>query len=140
MSNPQIPGPDIGQILMQAQRMQAELMTAQQELADTRVDGTAGGGLVKATVTGGGELVDLTISPAAVDPTDTETLADLVLAAVRDAAVNARGLAAERMGEVTGGLGDALGGFGVPGGLGVPSGPSGLAGGSGSGPQAPGLG
>ncbi|WP_322759219.1 YbaB/EbfC family nucleoid-associated protein [Frankia sp. Cr2] len=138
MSNPQIPGPDIGQILMQAQRMQAELLNAQQELADSRVDGTAGGGLVKATVTGGGELVDLIISPAAVDPADTETLADLVLAAVRDAAGNARGLAAERMGQVTGGLGDALGGLGVPGG------PSGLAGGSGSGSgsrlQAPGLG
>ncbi len=116
MSNPQIPpgaGPNIGQILQQAQRMQAELLTAQQELADARVDGTAGGGLVKATVTGGGELVDLAIDPAAVDPTDTETLADLVLAAVRDAADNARRLASERMGQVTGGLGDALVGSAV---------------------------
>ncbi len=130
--------------------MQAELLTAQQELADARVDGTAGGGLVKATVTGGGELVDLAIDPAAVDPTDTETLADLVLAAVRDAADNARRLASERMGQVTGGLGDALGGLGGPGGIGAlgglgglggpGGGPAGLPGGFGPGPAAPGLG
>ncbi|WP_239329359.1 YbaB/EbfC family nucleoid-associated protein [Frankia sp. CiP3] len=140
MSNPQTPGPDFGQFLMQAQRMQAELMNAQQELAGTRVEGTAGGGLVKATVTGGGELVDLTISPAAVDPADTETLADLVLAAVRDAAGNARGLAADRMGQVTGGLGDALGGLGIPAGPPGPAGRSGLAGGFGPGSDASGLG
>ncbi|WP_239393665.1 YbaB/EbfC family nucleoid-associated protein [Frankia sp. CiP3] len=140
MSNPQTPGPDFGQFLMQAQRMQAELMNAQQELAGTRVEGTAGGGLVKATVTGGGELVDLTISPAAVDPADTETLADLVLAAVRDAAGNARGLASDRMGQVTGGLGDALGGLGIPGGPPGPAGRSGPAGGSGPGSDTSGLG
>ncbi|AEH08122.1 MULTISPECIES: YbaB/EbfC family nucleoid-associated protein [Protofrankia] len=153
MSNPQIPpgaGPSIGQLLQQAQRMQAELLTAQQELADARVDGTAGGGLVKATVTGGGELVDLVIDPAAVDPSDTETLADLVLAAVRDAADNARRRASERMGQVTGGLGDILGGFGGPGGIGglgdvggpgrAGGGPAGLPGGSGPGSIPPGLG
>ncbi len=149
MPNPQIPpgaGPNISQILQQAQQMQAQLMTAQQELADTRVDGTAGGGLVKATVTGGGELVDLAIDPKAVDPADTETLADLVLAAVRDAAGNARSLAAQRMGEVTGGLGDALGGlggFGGPGGASNPAvqgRPTGLPGGFGSGSGIPGIG
>jgi DNA-binding YbaB/EbfC family protein len=92
--------------------MQAALLSAQEELASARVDGTSGGGLVRATVNGGGELVDLTISREAVDPDDTETLADLVLAAVRDATTNAHRLAAERMGSVTGGL---AGGFGGPG-------------------------
>ncbi|MCM3886110.1 YbaB/EbfC family nucleoid-associated protein [Frankia sp. R82] len=111
MSNPQIPvgdagaGASLGQIFQQAQQMQAALISAQEELAGARVDGTSGGGLVKATVNGGGELVDLTISREAVDPEDTETLADLVLAAVRDATTNAHRLAAERMGSLTGGLG-----------------------------------
>jgi DNA-binding YbaB/EbfC family protein len=118
MSNPQIPtggGANLGQIFEQAQRMQAALLAAQEELASARVDGTAGGGLVTATVNGGGELVDLTISPDAVDPEDTETLADLVLAAVRDATTNAHRLAAEKMSAVTGGLG--AGGLGGLGGL-----------------------
>lgn len=126
MSNPQIPadggvpagGAQLGQIFQQAQKMQAALLAAQEDLAAAQVDGTAGGGLVRATVNGGGELVDLVISREAVDPEDTETLADLVLAAVRDATTNAHRLAAERMGTITGGgfpgLGD--GGFGGPGG------------------------
>ncbi|WP_101834219.1 YbaB/EbfC family nucleoid-associated protein, partial [Frankia canadensis] len=131
MSNPQTPagGPSagaggaapLGQILQQAQRMQAALLSAQEELAHARVDGTAGGGLVRATVNGGGELVDLTISREAVDPDDTETLADLVLAAVRDATTNAHRLAEERMGSVTGGLA-GLGGFGGPAPGGAPGG------------------
>lgn len=105
-------GANFGQILEQAQRMQAAMLAAQEELAATRVDGTAGGGLVRATVNGGGELVDLVISPAAVDPSDTETLADLVVAAVRDATTNAHRLAAAKMSAVTGGLGGVLGGLG----------------------------
>lgn len=100
--------------------MQAEMLAAQQELAEARVDGSAGGGLVTATVNGGGELVALTISPKAVDPEDAETLADLVLAAVRDATTNAHKLAEERMAKATGGLGGMLGGLG--GGLGGPGG------------------
>ncbi|CAO5157248.1 nucleoid-associated protein EbfC [Frankia sp. AiPs1] len=122
MSNPQIPaggtggadaagGAPLGQILQQAQRMQAAMLSAQEKLADARVNGTSGGGLVTATVNGGGELVDLTISRAAIDPDDTDTLADLVLAAVRDATTNAHRLAAERMGSITGGL-SGLGGLG----------------------------
>ncbi|CUU60463.1 hypothetical protein Ga0074812_14041 [Parafrankia irregularis] len=119
MSNPQIPagnGANLGQILEQAQRMQAALFAAQQELAETRVEGSAGGELVIATVNGGGELVDLVIKPAAMDPDDPETLADLVLAAVRDATTNAHRLAAEKMNAATGGLGGALSGLGGLGG------------------------
>ena len=80
---------DLQQLLAAAQQMQDHLMSAQQELADAEVEGTSGGGLVKARVNGQGELVDLTISPAAVDPADpadtAQTIADLVLAAVRNA-------------------------------------------------------
>ena len=65
--------------------MQFQLEAAQAELANKTVTGSAGGDLVVATVTGTGELVGLVIKPEAVDPSDTETLADLVLAAVRDA-------------------------------------------------------
>ncbi|GAB2751662.1 YbaB/EbfC family nucleoid-associated protein [Kitasatospora kifunensis] len=105
--------PNMQQLLKQAQKMQQDLAKAQEELAQTRVSGTAGGGLVEATVTGSGELVALTIAPAAVDPQDTETLADLVLAAVRDANAAAQKLQADRMGPLTQGLG-GMGG-GIPG-------------------------
>jgi DNA-binding YbaB/EbfC family protein len=110
-------GFNLGGILEQAQRMQAAVVAAQEELADARIDGSAGGGLVTATVSGAGDLVSLTISPKAVDPEDTETLADLVVAAVRDAATNAQRLAEQKMSAATGDLGGMLGslGGGLPG-------------------------
>jgi len=111
--------PDMQQLLQQAQQMQTQLMAAQRELAAARVDGSAGGGLVTATVSGTGELVGLTNDPSAVDPDDTETLADLVLAAVRDAASNAAALTSSTMGPLAQGLG-GLGGLGGGGGLGLP--------------------
>ena len=77
--------PNMQQLLKQAQKMQQDLADAQAELAEAEVEGSAGGGLVKATVSGAGELRSLVIDPKAVDPEDTETLADLVVAAVRDA-------------------------------------------------------
>jgi nucleoid-associated protein EbfC len=104
--------PDMQAILQQAQQMQQQLMTAQQELADAEVTGSAGGGLVTAVVSGAGELKSLTIDPKAVDPDDTETLADLVVAAVRDANTQAQDLAARKMGPLAGGLGGDLGGLG----------------------------
>ncbi|WP_052847919.1 YbaB/EbfC family nucleoid-associated protein [Streptomyces avicenniae] len=100
------------QLLQQAQKMQQDLAAAQQELAETPVEGSAGGGLVKATVTGSGELKGLVIDPRAVDPEDTETLADLVVAAVRDANTAAQELASEKLGPLAQGLG---GGGGLPG-------------------------
>ncbi|MFI7274277.1 YbaB/EbfC family nucleoid-associated protein [Streptomyces sp. MS19] len=100
------------QLLQQAQKMQQDLAAAQQELAETPVEGSAGGGLVKATVTGSGELTALVIDPRAVDPEDTETLADLVVAAVRDANSAAQDLAREKLGPLAQGLG---GGGGLPG-------------------------
>ena len=92
-------------MMKQAQKMQQELASVQQELAETPVEGSAGGGLVKATVTGSGELTGLVIDPGAVDPEDTETLADLVVAAVRDANNAAQQLQQERLGPLAQGLG-----------------------------------
>jgi hypothetical protein len=93
------------QLMKQAQKMQQQMVAAQAELAATEVTGTAGGGLVTATVTGSGELKALTIDPKAVDPDDTETLADLVVAAVRAANEQAQALAEKKLGPLAGGLG-----------------------------------
>ena len=107
--------PDMQAILQQAQQMQQQLMSAQQELAEAEVTGSAGGGLVTAVVSGGGELKSLTIDPKVVDPDDVETLADLIVAAVRDANTEAQNLAAAKMGPLAGGLGGDLGSLGLPG-------------------------
>ena len=109
--------PNLQQILQQAQQMQQHLVEAQQELAEAKITGTSGGGLVTAVVSGDGELKELTIDPQVVDPQDTETLADLVVAAVRDATTKARELATKKMGPLAGGLGGdlGLGGLGLPG-------------------------
>jgi DNA-binding YbaB/EbfC family protein len=107
-------------LMAQAQQMQQQLMQAQEELATAEVAGTAGGGLVTATVTGAGELVGLTIDPQAIDPSDPEGLADLVLAAVRDANRAAAELQQEAMGPLAQGLGGLGGGLGAGGGLGLP--------------------
>jgi len=93
------------QLMKQAQKMQQQVLAAQQELAATEVSGSAGGGLVSATVTGAGELVSLRIDPQVVDPDDVETLADLVVAAVRDATRAAQEMQADKMGPLSGGLG-----------------------------------
>src|SRR3954454_7087434 len=103
--------PNMQQLMKQAQEMQQQLMDAQAELADLEVEGHAGGGLVRATMSGSGELRSLVIDPQAVDPDDVETLQDLVVAAVRDAARAAADLSQEKMGPLTGGLG----GMGLPG-------------------------
>lgn len=109
--------PNMQEIMEQAQKMQEQLMTAQQELAETEVTGSAGGGLVSAVVSGSGELKSMSIDPGAVDPEDTETLSDMVVAAVRDANRAAQEIQAEKMGPVTGSLGGGqdLGGLGLPG-------------------------
>src|SRR5260370_38787873 len=126
---------DLQQLLAAAQQMQDHLMSAQQELADTVVEGSSGGGLVKASVNGQGELVDLTISPAAIDPADpvdtAQTVADLVLAAVHNAYRAGGDLQQEKMGPLAAGLGQPgepeipglPGLFGSPDGPGAPAQP-----------------
>lgn len=87
-----------------AQQMQQEILRVQGELASLTVDGSAGGGVVKATVTGKQELVSVTIDPSAVDPADVEMLQDLVTAAVNDALNASREIADSKMAVVTGGM------------------------------------
>jgi DNA-binding YbaB/EbfC family protein len=99
-------------LMAQAQQMQQALLAAQDELARAEVSGSAGGGLVTATVTGAGELTGLTIDPSAIDPGDAEGLADLVLAAVRDANRAAADLQKDKLGPLAGGLGALGGGLG----------------------------
>jgi hypothetical protein len=88
----------------QIQQMQADMQAAQDALANTLIEGTAGGGVVKATVSGDGELRKVTIDPSVVDPGDVETLEDLVLAAIHEAMREAREMQANQMGAATGGL------------------------------------
>jgi DNA-binding YbaB/EbfC family protein len=108
-------------ILEQAQRMQEQLFAAQEAMAEAEVHGSAGGGLVEVTANGQGEITKLVIDPKAIDsgdPAETaETVADLVLAAIRDASRAAQELMQEKLGPLAqgpGGLG--LGGEGgIPG-------------------------
>ncbi len=120
------PQMDMQQLFAAAQQMQEQLVHAQQALADAEVTGTAGGGLVKAIVNGQGELMDLSIQAAAVDTDDPEetarTIADLVLAAVRDAYRSAEDLQQQQMGPFAaaiqgGGLPGMSGGLNLPSGL-----------------------
>lgn len=104
--------PDFGALLAQAQQMQQQMMDAQEALADLLATGSAGGGLVTATVDGRGDLRSLVISPQAYDPDDSdawETVADLVVAAVRDAKAVAEEQATASMAQVSEGLGDQIG-------------------------------
>ena len=95
---------DIQRMVQQAQKAQQELVRVQDELGSVMVDGSAGGGVVKAVVTGKQELVSVTIDPSAVDPEDVDMLQDLIVAAVNDALGSSRKLAEEKMAAVTGGL------------------------------------
>lgn len=101
--------PDMRQVMKQAQQMQEQLARTQAELAERRFEGSAGGGMVKAVVTGQPELVELEISPDVVDPEDIEMLQDLVVAAVRQATDEAVNATNEELGGLTGGLGGLLG-------------------------------
>lgn len=95
---------DIQRMVQQAQKAQQELVRVQDELGSVMVDGSAGGGVVTAVVTGKQELISVTIDPSAVDPGDVDMLQDLIVAAVNDALGNSRRIAEEKMSAVTGGL------------------------------------
>lgn len=96
---------DMSGMLAQVQQMQQQLMEAQEALAEAEFSGSAGGDLVQATVSGTGELSSLEIKPEACDPSDTDTLSDLVVAAVRSAMERQRSEAAAKLGPMAGGLG-----------------------------------
>ncbi|MCW3000615.1 MAG: hypothetical protein JWN65_4164 [Solirubrobacterales bacterium] len=108
-----MPQPNMNQMLKQVQKMQADMMKAQEDLKNEEVTATAGGGMVTVTVSGDLVVKAITIDPEAIDPEDPEMLADLVLAAVNEGIRAAQELAAKKMGGLTGGM--DLGGMGLPG-------------------------
>jgi DNA-binding YbaB/EbfC family protein len=103
--------PNMQQMLKQVQKMQQDMMAAQEQLKDETVEASAGGGMVTAVVGGDLTVREIRIDPGAVDPDDVELLQDMVLAAVNEGLRAAQELAASRLGGLTGGLGD----LGLPG-------------------------
>jgi DNA-binding YbaB/EbfC family protein len=103
----------MNKMMAQVQQMQQQMQQAQEELAKETVTASAGGGVVKATVTGSQELVSIEIDPEAVDPDDVEMLQDMVMAAVNEAMSSSQELASKKLGGITGGLGDL--GLNLPG-------------------------
>jgi DNA-binding YbaB/EbfC family protein len=94
----------MGNIMKQAQVMQKRMGDLQKDLEERRIEASAGGGMVKAVVSGKQQLISLTIDPKAVDPEDVEMLQDLVVAAISEALKQSQKLAEEEMGKITGGL------------------------------------
>ena len=91
-------------MLRQAKQLQQQMMKIQQELEDSTVEATAGGGAVRAVVSGKLRIESLTIDPDAVSPDDVEILQDLVMAATNEGLQKAQDMASSRMGAITGGL------------------------------------
>ena len=96
--------PNMGNMMKQAQKMQAEMARVQEELTEERVEASVGGGVVKAVMTGDLKLERVVIDPAAVDPDDVAMLEDMVAAAVNEALRQAQELASSKMAQVTGGM------------------------------------
>jgi DNA-binding YbaB/EbfC family protein len=103
--------PNMQQMLKQVQKMQQDMVAAQEALKHEEVEASAGGGMVTVKVSGDLEIKSIRIDPEAVDPEDVDMLSDMVQAAVNEAIRSAQELAAKRMGGLTGGLGD----LGLPG-------------------------
>lgn len=102
---------NVNKMMAQVQKMQQEMQQAQEDLAKETITASAGGGVVKATMTGSQELVSIEIAPEAVDPEDVEMLQDMILAAVNEAMTSSQEMASKKLGGITGGLGD----LGIPG-------------------------
>ena len=98
-------------MLKQAQKMQEDMNAMQAELEGKEYEISAGGGMVKLTITGKKEVKAITISPEIVDPDDIETLCDVITAAVNEAVKRVESDASEKMGQITGGMGN----LGLPG-------------------------
>ncbi len=95
---------NMNQMMKQVKKMQEQMLKAQEELGTQEIEGSAGGGVVSATVNGHKKLLSVKIKPEAVDPDDVEMLEDLVLAAVNDALAKAEEIANQNMGKFTGGM------------------------------------
>jgi nucleoid-associated protein EbfC len=108
--------PNMQQMLQQVQRLQQEMIAAQEQLKDEVVEASAGGGMVTVKISGALEIKEVKIDPSAVDPEDVEILADMVVAAVNEALRMAQNLAASKLGGASAGLDlGGLGGLGLPG-------------------------
>ncbi len=94
----------LGNIMKQAQQMQARIARVQQELENKEIEATAGGGMVTARANGKQQLLDLKIEKDVVDPEDIEMLQDLVMAAVNEAIKKSQEMLQEEMSKVTGGM------------------------------------
>jgi hypothetical protein len=106
-----MPQPNMQQLLQQAQKMQQEMLAAQEALKDEVVEASAGGGMVTVQVTGDLHVKSITIDPQAIDPDDPDLLADMVTAAVNEGLRSAQELASAKLGGIAGGLGN----LGLPG-------------------------
>lgn len=96
---------DLNALMQQAQAMQAKMAEANAEVEARTVDVVSGGGAVKVTVTGGGQLAAISIDPQAVDPEDVGMLEDLILTAVNEGVTKAKAMKADELGKLTGGMG-----------------------------------
>ncbi|NLX84751.1 MAG: YbaB/EbfC family nucleoid-associated protein [Synergistaceae bacterium] len=96
---------NMDKLMKQAQRMQAEMELAQEQLASTVVEGVSGGGMVKAKVNGNGDVLSVSISPEVVDPKEVEMLEDLIISAIKEALKQSREMANGKMNSITGGMG-----------------------------------
>ena len=106
-----MPQPNMNQMMKQVQKMQQDMMEAQEQLAQQTVEASAGGGMVTVTVSGDLVVKQIRIDPEAIDPEDPELLQDMVMAGVNEAIRQAQEMAASKMGGLTGGL--DLGGLGM---------------------------
>ncbi|MFA7635590.1 MAG: YbaB/EbfC family nucleoid-associated protein [Bacillota bacterium] len=97
-------GGNMKKMMKQVQKMQADMERVQKELGEERIEATAGGGVVKAVVSGHQEMLEICIDPSVVDPDDVEMLEDLVVAACNEALRKARDLAEQRLAKVTGNM------------------------------------
>ena len=95
---------NLGQLMKQAQQMQARVAELQETLSATTLEGVSGGGLVKATMNGKGELRRIKLDPSLIDPAEIEVIEDLIVAACADAKGKADARMAEEMQKITGGL------------------------------------
>ena len=95
---------NLGNMMKQAQKMQAKMAEMQEQLKGETLEASAGGGTVRVVITGDLQVKDIVIDPAAVDPDDVEMLQDMTAAAVNEAIRSAQELAARRMSEITGGM------------------------------------
>ncbi|MEX2643809.1 MAG: YbaB/EbfC family nucleoid-associated protein [Acetobacterales bacterium] len=95
---------NLGQLMQQAQQMQAKMTEMQDRLAENEVTGSAGGGMVTVTLSGKNEARGVKIDPSLADPNDMEVLEDLLVAAINDARQKIEKMTSEEMSRLTGGL------------------------------------